>query len=169
MFLSFKKALTIGLVMAGISFLPVYSQADEDFHPTNDGGNFGLGLELGDPGSWGIDGKLWIDSVNAFQPAVKLNDGGSAILQLDYLWHNFDIVRIHDGHGELPFYIGVGGDVALQSPASFAARLPIGVSYIFNKRHVPIDIYFQIVPTLWFYTNNVTLDWYPELGAHFYL
>jgi hypothetical protein len=50
-----------------------------------------------------------------------------------------------------------------------AVRLPLGVSYIFNKRNVPIDIYFQIVPTLWFYNSGATLNWYPELGGHFYL
>jgi hypothetical protein len=169
MFSDFKKALTVGLLMAGFLLTPIIARADEDFHPTNDGGNFGLGLELGDPGSWGVDGKLWIDSVNALQPAVKFNDGGSAILQLDYLWHNFDIVRIHDGNGELPFYIGVGGDLVLQTSVVAAARMPIGLSYIFNKRHVPIDIYFQVVPTLWFYNSGATLDFYPELGAHFYL
>jgi hypothetical protein len=169
MFSKFKKIAVMGLVIAGIGMLPVCAKADGDFHPTNDGGNFGLGLELGDPGAWGIDGKLWIDSVNAFQPAVKFNSPGSAILQLDYLWHNFDIIRLQDGNGEMPFYIGVGGDLLMQTPVTIGARLPIGISYIFDKRHVPVDIYFQVVPTLWFYNSGATFNFYPELGAHFYL
>jgi hypothetical protein len=169
MFSSFKKSLTVGLAIAGLSLLTMSARADGDYHPTYDGGNFGLGLELGDPGAWGVDGKLWIDSVNAFQPAVKFNNGGPAILQLDYLWHNFDIAHMRDGNGELPFYIGFGGDLSLQTTVGVAARLPIGVSYIFNKRNVPVDIYFQIVPTLWFYNSGAVLNWYPELGGHFYL
>jgi hypothetical protein len=168
MFSDFKKALLVSLLMGGVFLLPIVSRA-EDYHPTNDGGNLGLGLELGDPGSWGISGKLWLDRENAFQPAVKFNEGGNAILQLDYLWHNFDIVHMHEDSGEMPFYIGVGGDLLLQSSSLFAARLPIGVSYIFNKRHVPVDIYFQVVPTLWFFNSGATLNLYPELGAHFYL
>jgi len=169
MFLDLKKVLAVGLMAVVFGLMTVVSRADSYYRPTNDGGNFGLGLELGDPGSWGVDGKFWIDRVNAFQPAVKFDDGGDAILQLDYLWHNFDIIRIKNGNGELPFYIGVGGDVVLQSSALFAVRMPLGISYIFNKRHVPIDIYFQVVPTLWFYDSGATLDWYPELGAHIYL
>jgi hypothetical protein len=167
MFSKFVKVLSVGLMMAGIGLLPVCSRADEDYHPTRDGGNFGLGLELGDPGSWGVDGKLWLDSANAIQPAVKFNDGGPAILQLDYLWHDYDVVRVQQG--ALPFYIGVGGDLVLQTSVTFAARMPLGISYIFDKRNVPIDIYFQVVPTLWFYNTGATLDFYPELGAHIYL
>jgi hypothetical protein len=165
-----KKVLVLGLMTMVLSATAAICRAEGDYHPTNDGGVFGLGLELGDPGAWGIDGKLWVDRVNAFQPAVKFNSGSSAILQLDYLWHNFDIVRIHDGNGEMPFYIGFGGDLALQSPVAVAGRIPLGVSYIFNKQNVPIDLYFQIVPTLWFYNNGTsTLNWYPEFGGHFYL
>jgi hypothetical protein len=167
MFSDLKKFLRISLMAAVVGLTPVICLAD--YHPTHDGGDFGLGLELGDPGSWGVDGKLWIDRVNAFQPAVKFNDGGNAILQLDYLWHNFDIVHIKNGNGQLPFYIGVGGDLLLQSNSLFGVRMPLGLSYIFNKKNVPVDIYFQVVPTLWFYDNGTTLDWYPEFGAHIYL
>jgi hypothetical protein len=68
----------------------------------------------------------------------------------------------------MPFYIGVGGDVALASPASLAVRMPVGLSYIFNKKDVPVDIYLQVVPALWFYTRGADFRFYPEIGAHFY-
>ncbi len=58
-------------------------------------------------------GKIWVDRVNAFAPAVKFDDGGTAILQLDYLWHNFDIIHMKDTDGEMPLYIGLGGDLVL--------------------------------------------------------
>src|SRR5689334_6373099 len=76
-------------VIAGMLLCPSLSKAKSEYAPTRYGGSFGLGLELGDPGNWGIDGKLWIDRKNTFQGAVKLGWGGSALLQLDYLWHDF--------------------------------------------------------------------------------
>ena len=169
MFLDFRKVLMISLMMAGVSLLPLRSRADSDYHPSNYGGNFGLGLEVGDPGNWGITGKIWIDRVNAFQPAVKFDNGGDAILQLDYLWHNFDIIQMRDTDGEMPLYIGLGGDLLLQDTVQIAGRIPLGISYIFDKRNVPIDIYLQAVPTLWFFSGGLTtFDVYGELGAHYY-
>ena len=176
MFSDVRKMLSVGLMMVGSFLLPAGSWADKDkghfgsdgYHPTNDGGSFGLGLEIGDPGNWGITGKLWVDRVNAFQPAVKFNSGGSAILQFDYLWHNFDIIRM-EGEGSMPLYIGLGGNLLLQSTVAVAGRVPVGISYIFDKRNVPVDIYLQAVPTLWFFSAGLSrLDVYGELGAHFY-
>jgi hypothetical protein len=165
MFTHWRKNLFVGLVMGVVMSWAPASQAGTAYAPTRDGGNFGIGLELGDPGDWGITGKLWIDRKNAFQGAVKLGNG-TAILQLDYLWHDFGLIRIR--HGEMPFYIGVGGDLSLENSAAVAARLPIGLSYIFSKKDVPVDIYLQVVPALWFYGGGSTFRLYPELGAHFY-
>src|SRR5579885_3232977 len=133
MFSNFGKKLSAVLAMAGFLMLPVCTRADSDYHPTNDGGNFGLGLEFGEPGSWGVAGKIWVDRVNAFAPAVKFNNGGSAILQLDYLWHNFDIINMKSTEGEMPLYIGLGGDLILQNEVAIGGRVPLGISYIFDK------------------------------------
>ena len=166
---SIVKLMAGGMVL-GILALPALSLAKEEgpeYAPTQYGGNFGLGLELGDPGAWGITGKVWIDRLNAFQGAVKLGEG-ETVLQLDYLWHDFSLIHIHNNDGEMPFFIGVGGDAVLDSSASLAARMPVGLSYIFNKKDVPVDIYLQLVPALWFYTGGATFRIYPELGAHYY-
>ena len=168
MLLKFKKIAVAAGLLAVMIFLPAGAQADPVFHPTNDGGNLGLGLELGDPGAWGATAKIWIDRVNAFAPAVKFNSGNSAILQLDYLWHNFDVIHLKHTDGEMPLYIGVGGDLLMNSSVQIAARVPLGVSYIFEKKSAPIDIYLQLVPTLWFYTGGAVMNLYPELGAHIY-
>src|SRR5580693_3168035 len=148
MFSDLKKFLSVGLVLAGVLLSPALARADSDYHPTNDGGNFGLGVELGNPGNWGFTGKIWMDRVNAFQPAVKFDSGGDVLLQLDYLWHNFDIIQMSDTAGEMPLYIGVGGNLLLQNTVQIAGRIPLGISYIFDKRNVPVDIYLQAVPTL---------------------
>src|ERR1035441_7510355 len=155
-----KKGWITGLVVMGFYSAAICAWADSDFHPTEDGGNFGIGVELGDPGNWGITGKLWLDQVNALQPAVKFNGPGPAILQLDYLWHNFDIIRLNNGG--MPFYIGLGANAVLTDSIEFAGRIPVGISYIFDKRNFPVDIYFQLVPTLWLNSSIVTLDLYPR-------
>ncbi len=167
MSMKWKKIILVGLMTVGTLGMPACSRADSDYRPTS-GGNFGLGVEVGNPGTWGISGKLWADSVNAFQPAVKFDTDGTVILQLDYLWHNFDIIRLSEGG--MPFYIGLGGNLVLLSTVQIAGRLPIGVSYIFDKKNFPVDLYFQVVPTLWFNTGGTTtFDFYPEAGAHIYL
>ncbi len=162
------RRLKIGLMMVGLVLAPALLWGGEGYSPTRDGGNFGLGLELGDPGSWGITGKYWIDRKNAFQGAVKL-PGDAALLQLDYLWHDFDLIHVRRSDGEMPFYIGVGGNLDLNTPAALAGRLPIGLSYIFEKKSLPLDLYLQVVPTLWFYSGGTSLRVYPEFGAHLYL
>ena len=169
MFLGFKAKLMLGFLAIGTFLLPLGAWSDSGYHPTNDGGNFGLGLEVGEPGTWGATGKIWVDQNNAFQPAVKFNDGGAAILQLDYLWHSFGIIHMKDTDGSMPLYIGVGGNLLLQNTVEIAGRLPVGISYIFDKKNVPVDIYLQAVPTLWFPTGGTTLfEVYGELGAHYY-
>ena len=160
-----KMKWIVGLTTV-LMLYPAFSMAEEGYEPTRYGGNFGLGVEYGDPGNWGITGKIWIDRLNAFQGAVKI-PGGAAILQLDYLWHDFDLIHMKKTEGEWPFYIGVGGDLSLVSPAALGLRVPIGMSYIFDKKNVPVDIYLQLVPVLWL-NNNASLNLYPELGAHYY-
>jgi len=159
-----KLKMIVGMVLAttGIFLTTDLSRA-EGYQPSNEGGNFGLGFEVGDPGSWGVSGKLWLDRTSAFQPAVKLGNN-EAILQLDYLWHNFNL------SDQTPFYIGIGGNLLIQNPIVFGGRIPVGISHLFDKRNFPVDIYLQAVPTLWFFTAGLTtFDVYGELGAHIYL
>lgn len=160
-----KKWWLVGLLAGGMA--AGSAKADAVYTPTEYGGNFGLGLEVGNPGDWGISGKVWVDRRNAFQGAVKL-PGGNTILQLDYLWHDFDLIHIKSESGEWPFYIGVGGDLILQNSTALGGRLPIGMSYIFNKKNVPVDLYLQVVPTLWFFDHGTEMDVYGEFGAHYY-
>ena len=162
MSLKFKKILGIAALAGGLFLQPIIAKAEE-LHSTNDGGNFGLGFEVGDPGSWGVSGKFWVGRTMAFQPAVKFGNS-SVILQLDYLLHNFNM------GDQMPIYIGLGGNMLLQNPTAFGGRVPVGVSYIFDKKNFPVDIYLQAVPTLWFFTASLTtFNVYGELGAHIYL
>jgi hypothetical protein len=135
-----------------------------DGSPVVGGGNFGLGLDFGDPGTWGATGKVWVDDKNAFQGAIKFS--GNTILQLDYLWHDFDLIKVE--HGAMPFYVGVGGDLAVNGAVAVAGRVPIGLSYLFEKADVPVEIFVEAVPTIWFYSGGAQFDVYGDLGGRYY-
>ncbi len=159
-----KKTMWIVFLLFGLIWMPVRVLAGDS--PILGGGNFGLGLELGDPGAWGAVGKIWIDKANAFQPAVKIGDG-LTLLQLDYLWHDYDV--IHPEHGLMPLYFGVGGDLDLQSNVAVGARGVVGISYLFNRVDVPVDIYVQLVPEIWFYSGGVSnFQLYGNIGSRYY-
>ena len=93
-----------------------------------------------------------MDKVDALEPALKLGNG-STLLQLDYLWHDYDV--IHPKDGLFPIYFGVGGDLSLQSNVAVGARGVVGISYLFNRVEVPVDIYVQLVPEIWFYSGGL--------------
>jgi hypothetical protein len=162
------KNLKQGWVFALLAFLlmvtPSFVNA-ADSSPILGGGNFGIGLELGDPGAWGASGKIWVAKDMAFQPAIKLGEGNT-LLQCDYLFHNYTIA--HPEHGLMPLYVGFGGDLSLQGVAVVGARGVAGISYMFDRVDVPVDIFVQLAPTLWFYTAGTQFDVYGELGAHYY-
>jgi len=132
--------------------------------PVRGGGPFGIGVEFGYPGDWGVVGKLWLNYTEALQPDVKFQ-GSQAILQLDYLWHNYHLIHVHSG--ALPVYIGLGGDLALTNPAAFGIRAPVGLSYVFGHR-TPLDIYAQVVPTLWIASGATGFDLFGNVGIRFY-
>ncbi len=141
------------------------SEAASGNSPIVGGGNFGLGLDFGGPGTWGATGKYWMDEKNAFQGAIKL-DGGT-ILQLEYLWHDYDL--IHPSQGAFPFYIGVGGDLAFDGGSVvFGGCVPVGVTYLFQKKSVPIDLFVEVVPTLWVSGAGLNFQLYGNVGSRFY-
>jgi hypothetical protein len=58
--------------------------------------------------------------------------------------------------------------LSLQGTVTIGARGVAGISYMFDQANVPVDIFIQIAPTLWFYTSGTQFDVYGELGAHYY-
>jgi len=158
----FKKTALVILLLGWCAYASP-AKADEILKGAS--GPFGIGLVVGQPGNWGAIGNLWIDSINSLQPAIKFDSADQAILQLDYLWHRYNIV--HPQSGSLPFYIGVGGDLTLENSAAVGVRVPVGLSYIFPP-DTPLDLFIQIVPTLWLDAGNSALDIFAEAGARFY-
>jgi hypothetical protein len=121
---------------------------------------FGLGLELGSPS--GITGKYFLDNgSNALQFGLGSIYGYrnhyGFHLYFDFLWHPVSLVSA--SAFELPLFIGVGGRLwnfddrrdrdRYDDVTGFGVRVPVGIAFDFNN--VPLDIFFQIVPTLDFY------------------
>ncbi|MBI3005927.1 MAG: hypothetical protein HYY49_11020 [Ignavibacteriales bacterium] len=107
---------------------------------------FGLGVVIGDP--TGMSANLWMSRQSTLQFGFSLSDrfkGNRALMSVDYLWHSFDVIRSTE---RFPVYYGVGG--ALTSggggEAALGVRGVFGVAWL--SRQVPIDVFFQVVPTV---------------------
>ena len=105
---------------------------------------FGLGIVLGEP--TGLSAKLWTSSSNAldFAAAWSFKGDGHLLLQADYVWHSFDLIRVSSGR--LPLYYGIGGRVIFADDPLVGVRIPVGLNYQFAT--APIDIFVEIVPIL---------------------
>jgi hypothetical protein len=124
-------------------------------------GQFGLGLELGEP--TGLNGKLFLNPSGALDFGIgevyHYYYGGDGLhLYLDYLWHPKQLVATPDF--KMPFYIGVGGRIWFfdygpgpdRGVEAFGVRVPIGIDFDLNN--VPLDFFAEFVPTLDFFSHN---------------
>lgn len=136
---------------------------------------FGLGLELGDP--TGLTGKYFVQSDQAIQfglGGVLLFDHTGFNVYGDYLWHPISLAGTEDF--ELPFFIGVGArfwtfeyNDPSERVSAFGIRIPIGIAFDFNN--APLDIFFQIVPTVDFfsgYRRDAYLDFDASIGIRYW-
>lgn len=105
---------------------------------------FGLGIVLGEP--TGLSAKYWTSRTNAFDFAAawSFKGDGHLLLQADYVWHEYNLIRVESGR--LPFYFGIGGRVIFSDDPLVGARIPIGLDYQFAG--APVDIFLEIVPIL---------------------
>ncbi len=124
--------------------------------------DFGLGVIVGDP--TGLSFKLWQSKNTAIDAAVGWWLGSYIDMHIDYLIHNFKIIKLREG--SMPLYFGIGAfGGASGSSGDLGVRVPFGMSYLFSD--APIDIFLEVAPSLnvlpgmWF-----TLQW--GLGARFY-
>jgi hypothetical protein len=109
----------------------------------NDSG-FGIGIVAGEP--TGLCGKVWMSQSTAFAGAAAwtFKEEAAVTLQLDYLYHNFNVIKVEKGR--LPLYYGIGGRVKLEEDSRIGLRIPVGLDYLFVG--APLDVFIEIVPVL---------------------
>ena len=104
----------------------------------------GLGIILGQP--TGVSFKAWTTRNQAFDVAVAWAfDREEAVhVHADYLFHNFRLFRAEKG--QFVFYYGIGGRIKAESRTRFGIRIPIGISYLFER--TPLEIFFELGPIM---------------------
>jgi len=108
-------------------------------------GNVGLGIILGEP--TGFSGKLWTGKTTAFDAGAAWSFvNGGTFLQVhgDFLFHNFDLFKVETG--KMALYYGFGGRMKFADQTIVSVRVPIGISYQFEK--TAIELFLEVVPML---------------------
>jgi len=106
--------------------------------------DFGLGIILGSP--TGLSTKLWLSKSTAFDAAAAWSFSRKGRFQIhgDYLWHNFNLIKVEEG--SFPLYYGLGFRVNFGDEVEAGIRFPIGLEYIFPR--APFDVFIEAVPIL---------------------
>ncbi len=124
-------ALVIFGCLAGLSFA-------ESNH------NIGLGIILGEP--TGISFKIWNRQTVAFDAGAAWSIVDEKHFQVhgDLLFHNFGLFRVETGR--MALYYGIGARVWFATDTIVSLRVPVGLSYEFEK--TPVELFLEIVPML---------------------
>jgi hypothetical protein len=109
-------------------------------------GPFGLGIIVGEP--TGIDAKLFVAPERAFEAAAAWSlDGSSRFhLQLDYLFHQYDRIKVAEGRA--PIFFGLGGRIEFRENEDdrLGLRIPVGIGYEFAS--APFDTFLELAPVM---------------------
>lgn len=115
---------------------------------------WGIGVIIGEP--TGLSAKKWVTDTTAIDAAAAWSfvDFNSFQLHVDYLWHNYDLIKTKELAGQLAVFYGVGGRIKLKGSsngnkdedARLGMRLPVGLSYTFKE--TPVELFAEVVPLL---------------------
>lgn len=127
------KRLIVILMLLGLFFPGISIARDRDF---------GIGFILGEP--TGISFKKWTGRQTAVDGALAWSfvNEDSLHLHVDYLVHNFDLIEVD--RVKLPVYFGLGVRLKAEDKSKFGFRIPVGISYFFEK--APLDIFVELAP-----------------------
>ncbi len=136
--MSRRPVFALLVVLALISLAPFAAARDRGK------GDLGLGLILGDPA--GVNLKYWTGATTALGASVSWAVGTEKAFHahLDYLFHDFDMFKVKSGR--LGLYYGVGGRLKTNGETRVGIRIPLGVTYIFER--APLDVFFEVAPLL---------------------
>jgi len=104
--------------------------------------------------------KKWITDTTAIDAAAAWSfaDFNSFQLHLDYLWHNYDLIKTKELPGQLSVYYGIGGRIKLKGgndgngkgnkdeDTRIGVRVPLGLSYTFKEN--PVELFAEVAPIL---------------------
>jgi hypothetical protein len=108
-----------------------------------DQGTWEAGVLLGEP--TGFSAKYWTTSNTAldFGAAWSFEGKGQFHFHCDYLFHNYDLIKVN--RGSLPVYFGIGGRVRFdEGDNRLGLRIAIGAEYLFDE--YPMSLFFEIAP-----------------------
>jgi hypothetical protein len=156
------RRILISIALAALA-LPSAATAHE-----GTGGNLGLGVGVGSPTALSI--ALAPVPWSAFELAIGLPalDEGNTYAHLVY---EVDALRLASGPSVIvPLYLGAGGFVRDVGYTDFGARIPLGVS--FNFERAPIQIFAEaaleaVLASDVSHDHPLALDGY--VGARFWL
>ncbi|MDH3601424.1 MAG: hypothetical protein OEU26_17570 [Candidatus Tectomicrobia bacterium] len=127
-------------------------------------GKFELGVIGGDP--LGVSAKLWLTPTRAIDAGVGwtlIGDDTNLQLHADYLFHNFDLVKVDKG--SLPVYSGLGTRFRFGEDSRFGIRVPIGAQYITASR--TFSLFLEVAPIISF-IPEAEVDLNVGLGIRFF-
>jgi hypothetical protein len=126
------------------------STTDEDSPPAQSG--FGAALILGEP--MGLSAKLWISPDSSLDAGAgwsmyrrtnkEMRQIGALYFYVEYLHHFYDIVKTRSG--KFVYFIGIGMETAPDVEFYLGARIPFGITYMFED--LPLDIFLELAPSL---------------------
>ncbi len=134
-----RRPITVFLIVFALVSLAPFAAARR-----LEKGDFGLGIILGDPA--GVNLKYWTGPTTALGASVAWSVGKDKafLAHVDYLFHDFEMFKVNSGR--LGVYYGVGGRLKTNGETRVGIRIPLGVTYIFER--APLDVFFEVAPLL---------------------
>ncbi len=136
--------------LSSLALLLLISPAARAAEPTPHGSRTGLGLILGEPTGLtlkqGLGGAFAVD----FAVGWSFRGGGALDLHADGLVHPFQLLR--EGQGRLVAYFGLGPRIVARHDVAFAARIPVGLSALFDRSS--LELFVELVPELVLYPGT---------------
>jgi hypothetical protein len=141
-----KRAYRAALIAAVVFFMGISSLTAQDK-------GFGAGVIIGEP--TGIGAKLWLTKDRALDFAAawsfvrggkdgKTDSEGAVYFHADYLHHLYGTIDVEQGR--LVPYVGIGVKTVVSEDLYLGLRIPLGLTYMFDK--APVDIFIELAPSV---------------------
>jgi hypothetical protein len=145
---------TLGVTLATAAMIALGTASTTPVHAADAASGTGIGFVLGNP--TGLSLKLPQGRSNAWQFTFGWdldgpngppwndppNDDPRFYVGGDYLWYNYNLIRVNQGR--LPLYYGPGAFVSISNNTHAGIRGVVGLEYQFAR--APFDIFIEVGP-----------------------